>query len=66
MKMDTLTKTVLDMPNGVRSILMVCDGVLKGSEVRRMVADCRSQQTIPSMTQRILAENEKSAALAGN
>lgn len=52
--MDTLTKNVLDRPNGVKMILMVSDGVLRGKEVRRMAAECRAQQTIPAMTQQIL------------
>lgn len=55
--MDALTKAVLDKPSGVKSILMVSDGVLRGKDIRRMIADCRSQQSIPEMTQQILQAN---------
>lgn len=57
--MDALTRQVLNKPCGRRTILTVSDGILTGAQVRRMAADCRAQQTIPDMTFRILAENEK-------
>jgi hypothetical protein len=56
-----ITFDVTDKPDGRRTILTVSDGVLKGRDVRRMAADCRAQQAIPTMTARILAENKIAA-----
>lgn len=45
---------------GLRSgVVYVSDGVMKAGEVIRMVAECRAQESIRSMTERILTENKK-------
>ena len=55
--MDELTKRVLNTPYGTRSILTVSDGVLKGSKVRQLAAEFRSQESIRGTTEKVLQEN---------
>ncbi|MCZ8520158.1 MULTISPECIES: hypothetical protein [Paenibacillus] len=50
---------------GLEGGAVYATGILKGRQVRQLVADCRAQETIGLMTDRILAEcsvkNEKAA-----
>ncbi|NQX68463.1 hypothetical protein HQN90_20265 [Paenibacillus alba] len=42
---------------GLNSGSVYASGVMKAAEVMQMVADCRAQESISEMTQRILIEN---------
>ncbi|MEW9702859.1 hypothetical protein [Paenibacillus sp. SI8] len=43
--------------SGLSSGVVYASGVLKASEVMKMAADFRAQETITEMTQRVLREN---------
>ncbi|WP_163854583.1 hypothetical protein [Paenibacillus elgii] len=47
--------------SGMQSGVVYASGLLKAREVVRMAAEFRAQETIRTMTARILAENEKAA-----